>query len=93
MERTIAAVLVVMVFLSAVAVIYVKDLNRRMVTDNQDADDKWQQLELKHSQLLLERAALTSPVEVQNIAQAQLGMHQPGPTEIKIVYVQEDQAN
>lgn len=86
-------VLLPLIFLSAVAVVYVKDLHRRLVNQKQQLETQWQSLQSKKSQLLLERSALTSPVRIQNIAQSKLNMRQPKPSEIKLLYAEKQRTS
>lgn len=75
--------------ISAMAVIYVTDTHRRLVSQKHDLERQVRFMKTEKNRLLLEHSALTSPIRVQNIAQDKLNMHQPSPHETDIIYVQD----
>ena len=66
-----------MVTASALALVYVKDLNRTYTSQQQTAQHQREQLRVEWEALLLEHATLTTQARVQSIAENQLSMHTP----------------
>ncbi len=78
-------ILVAALFLSAFAIVYVKDINRRLFIQEQminkqnlDANEAW-------SKLLLEQSTLTAQSRVARIAENKLGMTLPQNQTVKLV--------
>lgn len=70
-------ILALTVFASAVGVVYMKDLNRRLFIQYQGLEQAQQQYDVEWGKLLLEQSAWSTQSRVQNIAQHQLGMVTP----------------
>ncbi len=66
--------LVITVLASAVAVVYVKNLDRQLYGDLQTLKQARDSLHVEYGQLLLEQNTLAAPARIQAIAQQQLGM-------------------
>jgi cell division protein FtsL len=81
----ISTVLTVIVVISAFAVVYVTDLNRRLFIQYQDAQSTSNQLYIDWGKLLLEQSTWSTQARVQSIAQARLGMEVPASNQIVIV--------
>ena len=75
-------VLVFLLLLSALGVIYVKDLNRRIFIEYQQLQSQGEQMQTYNNKLLLEQSAWASQFRVQQIAEQQLDMKLPVPSEI-----------
>ncbi len=69
--------LLVLVFISAFSVVYVRDHQRQLVTHLQGLQIERDNMIVERSQLLLEQAAWSTQTRVQRIAQADLGMAFP----------------
>lgn len=73
----INASLTMAVILSAFALIYVKDLNRRLFIQYQNLQQAQAQEMSRFSKLLLEQSTWSTQARVQRIAQQDLGMQLP----------------
>ena len=67
---------------SAIGIIYVKDLNRRLVSERQITARSYDDLQNQHSQLLLMEGAWSTQTRIQKIAEEKIGMQIPGRNEI-----------
>ena len=74
--------LMMTVLLSAFAVVYVKDLNRRLFIQYQQLQASHNQLYINWGKLLLEQSAWSTQARVQHIAQQQLHMVSPTPNQV-----------
>jgi cell division protein FtsL len=74
--------LLVVVLLSALAFIYVKDLNRRLFIEYQQEQHQGEQLTVETNRLLLEQSAWASQARVQQVAEQQLNMQLPSTRDI-----------
>lgn len=74
--------LLFIVLMSALALIYVKDLNRRLFIDVQQHQAQTEQLQIENNRLLLEQSAWSSQARVQQVAAEQLDMELPATKEI-----------
>jgi cell division protein FtsL len=70
------ALLIVAVLFSAFAIVYTKDLSRRLFMGYQDARQNYNELNVSYGKLLLEVGALSSQLRIQQIAE-QRGMELP----------------
>jgi cell division protein FtsL len=71
-------VLLVLAILStAFAIVYVKDLNRRLFMGYQDLKQGYNELTINNGKLLLEESALAAQARIQQIATVQQGMELP----------------
>lgn len=71
------SILVLLVLLSALAVVYVTNVHRTSVSQLQMAEQQAHQLELQWGQLLLEQASLAAPARVERLASQKLHMILP----------------
>ena len=67
----------VLVLLSAISVVYVKDLNRRLFITKQTLQHQHEQYLTDWSQLLLEQSAWSNQARIQQVAQQKLNMRLP----------------
>src|SRR5690348_13432654 len=67
--------LIMMVLVSAVAVVYVKDLNRRLFSELETLQQARDELRIESGQLLLEQNTWATQARIQQIAQQQLSMN------------------
>jgi cell division protein FtsL len=74
--------LLLVCFASALAVVYVKHRERRLVTELSELRDARDRLDSEWSRLLLEEATLTTHARVEAKARDELGMVLPQPQEI-----------
>lgn len=77
--------LITLLFVSAFAVVYLKDLNRRLFIQYQSLQQDNEQSRMQWGKLLLEQSAWSTQARVQEIAQTKLGMLYPKPSEITMV--------
>tara|TARA_R110000868_G_scaffold410505_4_gene698791 strand:+ start:20099 stop:20437 length:339 start_codon:yes stop_codon:yes gene_type:complete len=75
------------VFVSGLAVVYGKDLNRRLYVDLQTQTFQHNELQTEWGQLLLEQSTWTMQGRVENIAQSQLGMSMPQAKNTELVRI------
>lgn len=79
--------LIVAMLASAIGVIYIKDLNRRIVGESQMAMHARDELQTEWSQLLLEQTTWSTQARIQKIAQEKIGMDVPKPEQVIMVRV------
>ena len=60
--------LILVLFFSALAVVYISDLNRQLFAYNEHLKHDYAQLQVQHDRLLLERGTLSSQMRIQQIA-------------------------
>lgn len=70
--------LMLVVLVSALAVIYTTNYHRLTLSQLESAEQQSHQLQLEWGQLLLEQASLATPSRVEQLATEQLKMHLPG---------------
>lgn len=75
-------VLIILVIISALAVVYVADLNRRLFIAYQDAQSQHNQLYVEWGRLLLEQSTWSTQERVQTLAEQRLGMHLPQAADV-----------
>ncbi|MFA6409915.1 MAG: cell division protein FtsL [Gammaproteobacteria bacterium] len=73
------------VLLSALALIYFKDLNRCLFINYQETAQVTERLIVEHDQLMLEASAWASPPRVQQIATEKWNMRIPSPEEVVLL--------
>lgn len=78
-------ILVLSVFLSALAVVYITNEHRIAFGKLQQLEKKANQLQLQWGQLLLEQASLSTPARVEQLAVEKLGMKLPTEKEIFVL--------
>lgn len=74
-----------LVLFTALAIVYVSDLNRRLFMDYQNLLATRSQLQVEWSRLLLEQSTWSSTPRIQSIAQQRLNMTLPSPSAIVMV--------
>ncbi len=79
--------LIVFILFSALSVVYVKDLNRRLFIELQSQQKTRDSLHIEWGKLLLEESSWATQARVQRIAQQQLDMELPKAKKIKMVQV------
>lgn len=80
-------ILVLALLISALGVIYAKDLNRRLFIQYQGLQRQEQQYQVEWNKLLLEQGAWSTQARIQELAQQQLNMVLP--TSQKVVFVED----
>ena len=86
-SRTVSTVLLVLfIYISAVALVYIKHQSRVMFVQSQQLEKHQKKLSDEWSMLLLEQGALLSHSKVENVARKTLKMQEP--TDKRIVVVQ-----
>lgn len=70
----IAMILWLFVIVSALSVVYVRNLERQYTNQGDQTIHQSQQLDIEHSQLLLEKSMWSAPGRIRNLAQHQLDM-------------------
>lgn len=80
--RLLLTALLLACFASALAVVYVKHRERRLVAELSELRDARDHLDSEWSRLLLEEATLTTHARVEAKARDELGMVLPQPQEI-----------
>lgn len=73
------------IMISALAVIYVKDLNRRLFIDYQNLQQANSELSVQYGKLLLEQGAWSSQGRIQTVAMNSLNMEIPSSDKIVIL--------
>lgn len=85
-SRAIAvAILFLCVFASAVGVVYMKDLNRRLFIQYQGVQQAKQQYDIDWGKLLLEQSTWSTQARVQSIARHNLQMVMPSRGSVTLV--------
>ena len=75
------------VLFSALALIYVKDLGRRLFIDYQDLKQSSQVLNMQCDRLMLEESAFASPLRIEEIASQKLAMKLPAQEDMVLIEV------
>jgi len=78
-------ILALMVLLSAIGIIYIKDYNRRLFADYQGLQKNYTALQAEHGKLLLEQNLVASRPHMQEVAEQELQMHIPAAGEVVMV--------
>lgn len=78
-------VLVFLLLVSALGVVYVKDLNRRLFIVQHKLQLKSEQLQADNNKLLLEQSAWAAQARVQRVAQQQLQMLIPLSSDVVVI--------
>lgn len=73
------------ILLSALFLIYVKDLNRRLFIESEDLQQVSQQLVVEHDRLVLEDSTWASTARIQQIAETELNMKLPTQNDVVLV--------
>lgn len=77
--------LILAVFISAFATVYIKDLQRRLFITYQQRDVLHEQLVMQWGQLLLEQATLARQDRIAQGADSRLNMHLPAPGQVRML--------
>jgi cell division protein FtsL len=77
--------LLVIVFLSALGLVYIKDVNRQLFMQTQTAESDFLQSQVLHNKLLLEESSWSRQDRVQGLAQARHDMQILAAKDIVIV--------
>lgn len=85
LSRLRLVLLFVAILISALSIVYVKDLNRRFFVQYQMLESVHDQIQVDWGKLLLEQGAWSAQSRVQEVAQSQLKMHAPSPQEIVLI--------
>lgn len=80
-----ATLLGLLALLSAFALVYIKDYNRRLFIEQQILERQYQIQVNQWSQLLLEQSAWAAQSRIQQVATEQLNMRAPVPSDIVII--------
>ncbi|MBU0744136.1 MAG: cell division protein FtsL [Gammaproteobacteria bacterium] len=80
-------ILVCLLLVSALGVVYVKDLNRRLFISCHKLQVQTEQLKADGNRLLLEQSAWGAQARVQMVAQQQLQMKIPASAEVMMIKV------
>lgn len=78
-------ILFIAVLVTAISLIYVEDLDRRLFIDLQNLQQMNTDLQVEHGKLLLESSAWSSQARVQKIAELRLNMEIPSLENIVLV--------
>lgn len=78
-------VLIGMLLFSALGLVYLKDLNRRLFIQSQQAIGTEQNTQVVYSKLLLEESTWASQARIQELATKDLAMIIPAPKDIVMV--------
>jgi cell division protein FtsL len=79
------ALLLFSLLLSAIGVVYLKDLNRRLFMQYQELQTQGQQQQLVWSKLLLEQTTLARQSRIQWVAIHKLGMKMPEQSDVVLI--------
>lgn len=77
----------VMALLSAFALVYVKDANRRLFIEKQTLSVQKQKIMTHWNQLLLEQSTWAAQARIQHVAKHRLKMVMPAPSDIVMIDV------
>lgn len=78
-------ILGLMIFASAVGIVVVKDVNRRLFNQYQSFQTSHEKKYETWGALLLEQSTLSAPARVERIAQDRLNMHRIDPKDVTVV--------
>ncbi len=84
-QRSVLAIMMVVVLVSALGVVYIKHQSRKLFVELQSLQKNRDELNIEWGKLLLEMTTLATPTRVENIARNKLGMKAPLPESIIIV--------
>lgn len=73
------------VFLSCIAVVYMKDINRRLSVQSQMITTQEGALKIEGDKLLLEQSAWSMQARIERIATTDLAMQLPNPSDVVMV--------
>jgi len=81
------SLLIIILFVSAFSIVYMKDLNRRLFMQYQTLQQEKSQAVIEWGRLLLEQSTWSTQSRIQEIAQRQLGMVMPAAKDVTLVEV------
>jgi len=84
-QRSVLAVMMVVVLVSALGVVYIKHQSRKLFVELQSLQKNRDELNIEWGKLLLELSTLATPTRVEHIAREKLGMKAPPPEKIIIL--------
>lgn len=84
-NKRMLSLLVMAIFVTAFAVVYAKDMHRRLFIDSQNLAATHQELLVQQGRLLLEQSTLGANSRVQRIASQDLHMVFPSSNQIVVV--------
>ncbi len=76
-----------MLLISAFAIIYIKDVNRRLFINYQNSQYDSNVLKINHEKLLLENSAWNREARIQRLAEQDLNMKIPSTANVIVVKV------
>ena len=79
--------LMFLLLVSALGIVYVKDLNRRLFIANNNLQRHTEQLQADSNKLLLDKSSWSAQSRVQVVAQRQLRMQIPSSSEVMMIRV------
>ena len=82
--------MLVLLFVTAFLLVYVKDLHRRFLRDYQHLQQQSIALQTEWEKLLLERSAWISQTRISHVAKEKLAMHLPSKKEMHIWHLHDD---
>ena len=77
--------LIIIVFISGLSLVYIKDLNRQLFIKNQNAMQNFSGLSVLHNKLLLEQSAWSKQDRVQTMAENQFDMQIPSVKDLVVI--------
>ena len=80
-------IMIFLLLISALGIVYVKDLNRRLFITSSKLQLEHEQLQTISSKLLLEQSAWAAQARIQVVAQQQLQMQIPLSVDVKVIKV------
>ncbi|MCK4869633.1 MAG: cell division protein FtsL [Gammaproteobacteria bacterium] len=80
-----ATLLLLIIFLNAFALVYIKDVNRRLFMQDQNVMQASSTMNVNYGKLLLEEGTWATQARVQNVAEGQLNMEIPAAKDVVMV--------
>lgn len=77
--------LILAVFVTALAVVMTSHSCRQLVAQMQDVRDTGEQLNFEHGKLRIERSTFGAPALIENMARTRLGMRPPRDSEVVVL--------
>lgn len=78
-------VIIFLLLVSALGVVYVKDLNRRLFVEHHKLQQQHEKLQAENNKLLLEQSAWAAQARVQIVAKRQLQMQIPSSADVVVI--------
>lgn len=86
---TLQAILIVSILVSALAVVYVTNMQRLACSQLEKKEQIAHQLHLKWGRLMLEKASLVTPSRIENLAYEKLDMIFPATKNMMVLRIQQ----